>query len=76
MVFVAGVLTENMNMKIGPLNDGSFLPVTVNVSISLFEKNDEISISNRIPFIAVASSQQSAMSSRPSRAKCFTGLCS
>lgn len=36
-VFVAGVLTENMNMKIGPMNDGSFLPVTVNVSISFSE---------------------------------------
>lgn len=28
-LLVKGVLTENMNMRIGPLQDGSFLPVTV-----------------------------------------------
>lgn len=28
-LLVKGILTENMPMKIGPLNDGSFLPVTI-----------------------------------------------
>lgn len=73
----SGVLTENMNMKIGALNDGSFLPVTVNVSIS-FE--DFLSISQihepiSISFSIVNPSQQGAMPSRSCRSKCLAGLC-